>query len=42
MAAKRKKTVRRARRRVYVKAHCRARPEAGWRKQLRKNREMPF
>jgi hypothetical protein len=40
MAAKRKKA--RARRRVWVKSHCRRRPEAAWRKRDRKNRSLPF
>lgn len=43
MAAKRKKKGgARGRRRVWVKAHCRRRPEAAWRKRERVNRSMPF
>jgi hypothetical protein len=36
------KPKRRSRRRVWVKSHCRKRPEAAWRKTNRINRDMPF
>jgi hypothetical protein len=40
MASKRKR--RRPARRVWVKAHCRRRPEAAWLKNHRKSKAMPF